>query len=162
MGLPTTYKGLITKDEGELYDVETDNNNLAQIDAGLATITTVMSTYNTANFDATQSRFSRLVVGNQGIVTATIVVNMKTAQSLPINTASNLLLITDLIPAGFRGSSTLGNYSGVLSGVGRGDAVHYAIASGRNLTMRSAGAAFTTTAGVTIYANHVWTWDGVY
>lgn len=107
----------------------------------------------------TNSRYVRTRKGLKGSVTAHISVTMG-SNSIPVNTTSNLLLVAGCVPSGFRPAYTVGNAPAVISGAGRGDNVQCQIVSGGDLTIRSAGAAFTSVSGSTLIFEVTYQWNG--
>jgi hypothetical protein len=108
----------------------------------------------------TLSMYTRQRIGLEGTVTAHIVVALG-SNTLPTNTSSNLLLVAGCVPPGFRAAHTIGNSPAVISGMGRGDAVQFQILANGDLTLRSAGATFTTLSGSTLILDVTYRWNGV-
>lgn len=159
MATPTTFFGLQKAAEGENYDLDLTNANLDAIDLGLLKITTANSTLDTGATTCTGSSFTRLRVGNQGIVVALIACSFDVPVTLAANTAASTVIGT-LVPAGFMPAATLNPQPGVLSGNGQGTGVQWSLTSAGQLQIRSEGASFNTVAASSLNIATVYRWDG--
>jgi len=134
-------------------DVDTDVQDL------LDNVLTVDYSDGLAN-GTTSSRYTRQRIGAEGTVTAHIVVALG-SNTLPANTAANMLLVAACVPDGYRPAYTVGNSPAVISGAGRGDNVQYQVLTNGDLTLRSGAATFTTISGSTLMIDCTWRWNGV-
>lgn len=162
MSLPTAFFGLIKAAEGEPYDLDVVNNNLDQVDLGLVKIDSAFSTTVGATWDFTASQFTRVRIKDKGIIIAKFVGTVLTTTALPLNTASGLV-ISGVVPAGYRPGYTLNYSQAIASGAGRGDEVQVAITGGTGnfLARSNTGVAYNTVVGSAINYHVAWQWDGV-
>lgn len=147
----------------ESFDLDLVIANFQKLNDLMPIITTANSATNGTDMDFRQSRFMKIKTGDNIYVVAEFIGNIKSGRSLALpanfNTAA---AIDNVIPLGFQPSRTMGMQQGpVISGEARGDNLQAGI-SGRNLLLRSSGAAVTrTSSSGDLYLNWSTTYWGV-
>lgn len=161
MSTVTPNLGLVKPTTLEQYALSVLNNNMDILDAAAIHIDTVNSSADWTNFDFRQSVFTRIRVGNTGIIVAHILAIVDTATALPINTATGANY-GNVAPVGYRPKNLFqGYFPAIQSGAGRGDEVQAAIATNGDWLVRSnTGSALTPTVGAVVRQVIVYEWDG--
>lgn len=160
MSTVTTLLGLVKPTTLEQYALSVMNNNMDLIDAASVQIDTASSTANWTNFSFLGSTFTRMRVGNEGIVVAHIQALVDTASTVPFNTQTGHDY-ANVAPAGYRPERLQSYTTFVQSAAGRGDNVQCALDSLGNWYIRSNTASgFTTTFNAIVHCFWTYEWDG--
>lgn len=160
MSTVTTLLGLVKPTTLEQYALSVFNNNMDLIDAASVQVDSVMSTANWTNFSFLNSSFTRVRVGNKGIVVAQVAALVDVASTTPTNTQTGDNY-GNVAPTGYRPKRTLNYTPCIQSGNGRGDTVQCALSTAGDWFIRSnTGSGFLTTAAATVNSYWAYEWDG--
>jgi hypothetical protein len=164
MATPTTFFGLQKPADGENYDLDLINANSDAIDLGLVKVAIANSTYNLNGISGVTSKFTRLSIGNQGIIIAEFGLDLDTNTIVIAASTAAPTALPALIPVGFRPFSAPHSIplygTAPVTNAGSGASLQWGFNTSGDVLLRSTGAAYTTVTGTDMNFACTYRWDG--